>query len=303
MCHVRGLRLAALGITMLSGLVATTAVASAQALDRIKQSGTFKLGYIDGVAPFSTAVGDKPSGYSIELCEKIADHLKGALGLSALNLQFVPMKADDVAVGIAGGKADLLCTAASDTLERRAILSFSIPVFNGGVGVLVRRDADEALLNVLHGRVAMTGPKWRASINGGLANKTFVVFGGSASEVWVRQQIQRLGVVATMVRVDDHATGVQLVSSGEADAFFGERSLLQDLAAKAGSGNLMVVDRVYTYQPLALAMERNDDDFRLAIDTALSRFYQTEAFLDLYTSYFGVPSDETKRLFKSYARY
>jgi polar amino acid transport system substrate-binding protein len=303
MCNIRGLRLAALAATMLSAVVAISAAASAQALERIKQSGTLKLGYIDGVAPFSTTTGDKPSGYSIELCQKIADHLKETLGLSALTLQFEPMKAEDVAGQIAAGKADLLCTAVSDTLERRAILSFSIPVFNGGVGVLVRQDADEALLNVLNGRVAMTGPKWRASINGGLAKKTLAVFGGSASEVWVRQQIQHLGIVATMVRVDDYAAGVQLVSSGEADALFGERSLLQDLASKSGAGDLMVVDRIYTYQPLALAMGRNDDDFRLAVDTALSRLYQTEDFLDLYTRTFGAPSDETKRLFKSYARY
>jgi polar amino acid transport system substrate-binding protein len=294
--------LSATGIA-LSLLVATGATAAT--LDRIKGSGAINLGYVDGVPPFSVSTGgNTASGYSIDLCQHIADEVKAELGLSELKVNYVAVKAEEATQKISDGTIDLLCTAASDSLERRKSVSFSIPVFNGGVGVLVRQDADEALMNVLNGKVAVEGPKWRAAINGGLANKTFVVFGGSVSEAWVRQQIARLGVVATIIAVDDPTKGVELVSDHRADAFFSERVLLAGYAAKTeNTGHLAVVDRTFTYEPLALSLSRNDDDFRLVVDTALSKLYGGDGIAELYSHYFGQFDENTKRLFLAYARH
>jgi polar amino acid transport system substrate-binding protein len=293
--------LSATGIA-LSLLLATTAMAGT--LDRIKSSGTFNLGYVDGLPPFSVSTGDNTaSGYSIDLCGHVADELKAELGLSDLKINYLAIQPEEATQKIADGAIDLLCTATSDSLERRKRISFSIPVFNGGVGVLVRQNADEALMNVLNGKVAIEGPKWRGAINGGLANKTFVVFGGSVSEAWVRQQIARLGVVATIMTVDDPATGVQLVSDHKADAFFSERVLLAGYAAKSENAGLAVVDRTFTYEPLALSLIRNDDDFRLVVDTALSKLYDNDGIAELYSHYFGQFDENTRRLFLTYARH
>jgi polar amino acid transport system substrate-binding protein len=294
--------LSAIGV-VLSLLLATCAAAGT--LDRIKSSANLALGYVDGLPPFSVSTGDNTAaGYSIDLCQHIADTVKEKLSLPTLNVKYVAVTPDEATQKIAAGEIDLLCTAASDSLERRASVSFSIPVFNGGVGVLVRQDADEALMNVLNGKVAVEGPKWRAAINGGLANKTFVVSAGSVSESWVRKQIARLGVVATIVTVDDPAKGVQLVSDHQADAYFSERVLLAGYAAKPeNAGRLIVVDRIFTYEPLALSMGRNDDDFRLVVDTALSRLYQSDQMAELYSHYFGAFDENTKRLFLAYARH
>jgi len=296
------LTLSASGIA-LSLLFATGATAGT--LDRIKSSGTLSLGYVDGVPPFSVSTGDNAaSGYSIDLCQRVADAVKEKLSLPNLNIKYVAIKAEEATQKVSAGEIDLLCTAASDSLERRKSVSFSIPVFNGGIGALVREDADEALMNVLNGKVAIEGPKWRAAINGGLANKTFVVFGGSVSEAWVRQQIARLGVVATIIAVDDPVKGVQLVNDHQADAFFSERVLLAGYAAKADSaGRLEVVDRIFTYEPLALSLSRNDDDFRLVVDTALSKLYLGDEIAALYSHYFGQFDENTRRLFLAYARH
>jgi len=293
--------LSATGIA-LSFLLA--AGATAGTLDRVKSSGALNLGYVDGVPPFSISTGDNAaSGYSIDLCQHIADEVKAETGVSNLKVNYIAIKAEEAMQKISDGAIDLLCTAASDSLERRKGVSFSIPVFNGGVGVLVRQDADEALMNVLNGKVAVEGPKWRAAINGGLANKTFVVSGGSVSEAWVRQQIARLGVVATVITVDDPMKGVQLVNDHQADAFFSERVLLAGYAAKTENvGHLAVVDRTFTYEPLALALSRNDDDFRLAVDTALSKLYRSDEIAELYSRYLGQFDENTKRLFLAYAR-
>jgi len=299
---IRTALLSALTVTV-SMLPAAGAFATTT-LERIKSAGALNLGYVDGLSPFSMKTGENSaSGYSIDLCQRVADAVKQQLALPDLKVNFVQIEADEAPQKLADGDIDLICTAASDSLERRKNVSFSIPVFNGGVGVLVRQDADEALMNVLNGRVAMEGPKWRAAINGGLVNKTFAVAGGSVSEAWVRQQIARLGVVATIISVRDPDEGVRLVNDDKADAYFAERILLEGYAAEPeNAGRLMVVDRIYTYEPLALAMARNEDDFRLVVDGALSALYRSGEIGTLYAHYFGRSDDNAKRLFMVYAR-
>jgi polar amino acid transport system substrate-binding protein len=293
-----------LSLLALSAAGLAAPAAQAATLDRIKGAGVINFGYVDGLPPFSVTNDEKTAaGYSIDLCNHVADLVKEKLGLPQLEVRFVPIAANDAAAQLANGGIDLVCTAASDTLERRQNVSFSIPVFNGGIGVLVRQDADEPLMNVLSGKVAVEGPKWRGAINGGLANKTFVVAKSSASESWVRQQIARLGVVATVIEIDDPVKGVELLNNHEADAYFGDRTMLAGYAAQPENApNLMVVDRTYTYEPLALALARNDDDFRLLVDTALSQVFTGARIGELYTKYFGAFDDNTKRLFLGYAR-
>jgi polar amino acid transport system substrate-binding protein len=300
---MRILRTALLSALTLTVASLAAASASAVTLERIKSAGAINLGYVDGLPPFSVTSDNGASGYSIDLCQHVAEVVKQKLQLTQLDVRFVPIAANDAPQKLASGEIDLLCTAASDSLERRQNVTFSIPVFNGGIGVLVRQDADEPLLNVLNGRVAMEGPRWRATVNGGLANKTFVVAKGSVSESWVRQQIARLGVVATIIEVDDPVKGVELLNNRQADAYFAERIMLQGYASMpAHVESLMVVDRIYTYEPLALAMARNDDDFRLVVDTALSEIFTGDAIAELYARYFGAFDEDTKRLFQTYAR-
>jgi hypothetical protein len=50
---------------------------------------------------------------------------------------------------------------------------------------------------------------------------------------------------------------------------------------------------------LALATPRNDDDFRLAIDRALSEVYSVPSFGALYTDNFGVPDPDSVSFFRN----
>jgi polar amino acid transport system substrate-binding protein len=171
-----------------------------------------------------------------------------------------------------------------------------------GVSALVRKDASPALLRVLNGQVAHTGPTWRATINAGLANQTFAVYGASTTESWVREKIANLGVLAKVVTVSKYDAGVDLVAQGKADAFFGDRAVLTRYAIQRGEGEeLEVVDRRFTLEPLAMAMHRGDEDFRLAVDTALSRLYSSGTYVRTYSTYFGPPTDTARLLFQAHA--
>ena len=104
--------------------------------------------------PFTAAAaGGTPEGYGVELCSRVADQVKSQLGLADLKVDWVEVRADNVLETVAKGDADLLCTPSNATLERRKTLSYSLPVFAGGVRAVVRSDAPMSLRNVLEARV------------------------------------------------------------------------------------------------------------------------------------------------------
>jgi polar amino acid transport system substrate-binding protein len=53
---------------------------------------------------------------------------------------------------------------------------------------------------------------------------------------------------------------------------------------------------------MGLAMGRNDDDFRLLVDTALSKLFTSAAFPALYTRYFGAFDDATRAAYLGFSR-
>jgi polar amino acid transport system substrate-binding protein len=277
-------------------------MASANTLERVRSSHTFTLGYLQDLAPFSTQEGDKASGYAIDLCLKVADKLKSELGLPDLQVRYQPVKVSDQVSAVSQGKVDILCTPTPPTLERRKMISYSIPIYTAGLSVVVRKDASEPLLNVLSGKVANSGPTWRASFNNGLANHTYATIEGGVTEDWIRERMRLLGVIASLVTVANNDEGVRLVADGKADAFFAERMLLKNEIAKEGAAkNLMLLDRIFEYSPVAMMVERNDDDFRLLVDTTLSEMYRSGEIEQAYDKYLGGIGDTAKKLFKAYA--
>lgn len=290
-----------LGMAMVFGM---PVLASAQTLERIQSSGTFNVGFVPDEAPFSFKAEDNQvAGYSIELCRNVAETLKGKLGLPGLRMKYTATSLQGGLDMVAEGRLDILCGEATDTLKRRERVSFSIPIFTTGIGALLRKDAPPALVRVLKGESVRTGPIWRGSINLGLSNYTYAVHAGTVTEEWLRDKITTLGVIAKVIYVEDHAKGVEMVAKKKADAYFADRVLLENYVTRSKyADELMVLDRYFSYEPIALAMARNDDDFRLVVDTTLSKLYNSGGIVQIYKNYFGEPSDTTMLLFKIYAR-
>jgi ABC-type amino acid transport substrate-binding protein len=61
---------------------------------------------------------------------------------------------------------------------------------------------------------------------------------------------------------------------------------------------LTVLDRLFTYGPLALALARGDEDFRLLVDKTLSQFFRSENFHGLYVKWFGQPDESAVMFFR-----
>jgi ABC-type amino acid transport substrate-binding protein len=70
--------------------------AGAQTLERVRDSGVFKIGFREDAAPYSykNKIG-QPAGYSVELCRAVATDVATEVGVAELAVDYVPVGADD----------------------------------------------------------------------------------------------------------------------------------------------------------------------------------------------------------------
>ena len=281
-------------------LLMTATVVSATTVERIKETGTLRMGYVENARPFSYLDGSgKPKGYTVALCERVAGAIQGKLGIPTLKSEFVKVPFEQRFSAVQQGKVDLLCAAGAVTLKRRQDVSFSIPVFPSGVGALMRRDAPRRMRQILAGEPEPERPRWRASLGQILEKRVFAVHSGTETETWLEGRIDDMEIIATIDPVDSFDLGVDRVLARRADVFFAERDILLDAAKRSpSSDDLLVLDRYFTYEPLALSVQRGDEDFRLLVDSVLSGLYRGGEIDQIYTPYFGEPSDQTRQFFE-----
>ena len=275
-------------------------VSAAGTLDKARDSGKLTIGYAADMRPFAYSDGGKPAGFAIALCNKVVDAVKSELKLSALTAEFVALSGEDPARAVEQGKVDLACGAVP-TLERRALVDFSIPIMLSGTSVAVRADAPVRLVDVLSGRES-TGPIWRASSDQAAQRAVVAVVRGLQLEKELVRTFKERRIVADLVTVTDTAGGLQALATGGAQAFFSDRLVLLAAVAQAGpSSNVVVLDRLFRRDMVALALRRDDDAFRLVVDRALSRLYRSDELAPLYASHFGPPSAGVLEFFQTVA--
>ena len=265
-------------LAAIAALMLTTSSAAAGTLDRIRDTGVLKIGYRNDAPPFSykTSVGE-PAGYTVALCRSVAAQIKEQLKLETLSLEYVPVTAEDRFQATQDGKIDLLCGATTATLARRAIVDFSLPTFVDGASVLLRRDGPQTF--------------------GDLEGRKVGVRAGTTTEEALRNTVEDLSVRVETVAVKDHNDGIAKLLNNEISAYFADRAILFFLmAGSGGADRLFLSEEQFTYEPYALALQKNDTDFRLAVDRALSRLYRSGAITTVFASTFGANAQPTAEL-------
>ena len=299
-------RWATIAVSVLAAMAASalSAPTQAQTLDRVRTSNALKLGYDPDARPFSfDAEQGKPDGYAVALCNKIADSLRAQLNLSKLDVEWVSLSGDAKTQAIENGTADLVCGAEPVTLTRRQRVSFSIPIFPSGTGALLSTSSPLALREVLQYGEPSSRPVWRGSpARTILEHKTFSSIAGTTSEAWLTDRIKTFQLAAIATPVNNYQQGIERVLDGSSAALFGDMPILMDAAARSSnSGNLIVLQRHFTYEPLGLELARGDEDFRLAVDRALSQTYEAQDFRAFFTTWFGPPDEAIVTFFRQTA--
>jgi ABC-type amino acid transport substrate-binding protein len=263
-------------------IISSSWPAAAGTLERVRDSGEFKIGFREDAAPFSykNTLGEV-AGYSIDLCRFVAAQLKKQLALDDMKVTYVPITAENRFDAVQEGRIDILCGPTSVTLSRREVVDFSIFTFVDGASVLY-----------LAG-----GPNTFEELNG----KKVGVRRGTTTEEVLKITLEKLSLDAEVVDVADHADGLSKLEAGNISAYFADQAILLYLAAgSATPDKLELSDRHFTNEPYALALQRGDSDFRLLVDRTLVRLYRSGAIGKIFRNAFGeraAPSDPLKVLY------
>jgi polar amino acid transport system substrate-binding protein/glutamate/aspartate transport system substrate-binding protein len=263
---------------------ATLAVdaAAAGTLDRLRQDKTLRIAYRPDAPPFSFQTGSaEPQGFIVEICRAVAKSLTQQFQLPSLNIVYVPVTAEDRFDAIRDQKADLLCEATTETLSRREIVDFSIPTFVDGASLLIRTDGPQSLQ-------AMAGRK-------------IGVLGGTTTQEALNNSLKDENIAAEVIPAKTHAEGLALLDAGTISAYFADRAILQSLIKESKDPKkLLLADNYLTVEPYALALAHGDEDFRLAVDRALSHLYREGQITTIFSQSFQqgtTPSGILKTLY------
>jgi len=258
---------------LLAGLVillSLPAVAQTGALERIRQTGVIKLGYLDGAAPFSFVGEDKqPQGYSVALCREIALGIGSQLKLAKLEPQWVRLTIQNRLEAVRDGRVDIECSTTTWTLGRQAMVDFSLITFVDGGSILARRDSGGARLGDFDG-------------------KRIAVIAKTTTERVLREGLAERSIKARQLSVKTRAEGMELLEAEKVDGFASDRTTLIALAAASKSeSSLRMLDEDFSVEPYAFALPRGDYEFRLAVNRVLARLYRSGGIVSIYERWLG----------------
>ncbi|HVY08246.1 MAG TPA: amino acid ABC transporter substrate-binding protein [Burkholderiales bacterium] len=264
------MKLAALLLTLQFSLLAWNAEADpgAGTLAQVRASGVIRLGYLEDAAPFSLAPAGDPVGYSIDLCARVVEDLRASLNMPDLRTEWVKVTLQDRLEAVKDGRIDLECGTTTWTLSRQADVDFSLMTFVDGGSLLVKS----------------SGPSHMADF----AGKRIVVVKGTTTESALSRELARLNISAQLVGIEDEGKGMAMLSAGEADAYASDRIVLLGLALGAKGGeSYKLIDEDFSIEPYALALRRDDHDFRLAVNRSLAGIYRSREILKIYDKWLG----------------
>lgn len=256
-------------------LLLAPAFASAQMgdghLKKIKESKTVAIAYRSDALPFSFVddATKQPTGYSIDLCRRVVSILAQRIGVEGVQIKWVPVTLQSRLEAVEKGQADMECGSTTVTLARMQHVNFSSFIFVDGTGLLIKSDSNVRQLSDLGG-------------------KKIGVMPGTTNEAALNAALKRSVINAIVVPVKTREEGLAQFEAGRIDAFASDRVLLLGLGSKAKDPkkiSLLVED--LSFEPYAITLPRGDDDFRLAVNAALSQIYRSGAIGEIFQNWFG----------------
>jgi len=255
-------------------------------LKKIKDSGTIVMGYREQSLPFAFRGDDgKPTGYSVDLCQRIATGIQQQLKLAKLDVKWVPVTPENRITSVVNGTIDLECGSTTASLSRQEQVDFSSMTFIDGGSLLVKLGANMSTLQDLSG-------------------KKIGVVPSTTTDGAIRAVLQKAGVNADIVPVTDHRGGLAALESGSIDAYASDRVILIGLAATAKDpGQFAIAEQYLSYEPYAFMLRRGDAPFRLAVNRVLASLYRSGEIIPIYARWFGKLGQPSKILVAMYALY
>ncbi len=239
-------------------------------LEKIARTGEFVIGYRTDASPLSYENADgQPSGYSVDLCRRIAAGVKAHLGKEDIEVKFVRVTSDERISAVVTGKIDIECGSTTITLSRQEQVDFTLPTFVTGGSVL------SLTKNGIHDMSDLSGKKV-----GAVKDTTTVE--------QLRSYLQQNLIDAELVIVADRKEGMKQLNRGDIEAFASDQIVLIGQIIEAlYPKQYSLADETFSYEPYGFVVRRNDADFRLVANRAITQLYRSGQHISIFNKWIG----------------
>jgi glutamate/aspartate transport system substrate-binding protein len=260
-----------LGIILLIAFFASPLAAEelTGTLQQIKKSGQIRIGYRVSEPPMSFLDKDgNPIGYSIDICKGIVTEVENKIGTD-VKVEYVPVTADGRFKALGDNKIDILCGSTTKTLSRSELVDFTQLTFVTGASLMTLKDN-------------------KARDSAGFDGKKIGVVKDTTTAAVLKELIQETSTDTEVVLFNSAKEGIDALRKKKIDAFSSDQVVLIGIALNAHNPKDFVIDsNVFSFEPFALAVRRNDADFRLVADRVISDLYRSKKILEIYDKWIG----------------
>jgi ABC-type amino acid transport substrate-binding protein len=260
-----------LGIILLIAFFASPLAAQelTGTLQQIKKSGQIRIGYRVSEPPMSFLDKDgNPTGYSIDICKGIVTEVENKIGTD-VKVEYVPVTADGRFKALGDNKIDILCGSTTKTLSRSELVDFTQLTFVTGASLMTLKDN-------------------KALDSAGFDGTTIGVVKATTTAVALEKLIRETSTDAEVVLFNSAKESIDALRKKKIDAFSSDQVVLIGLALKEHDPmNFVIKSDVFSFEPFALAVRRNDADFRLVADRVISELYRSRKILEIYDKWIG----------------
>ena len=281
------LKKTAIGSAIIGAVFAITAgSASAQALygtlKKIKDSGTIIIGHNEDSPPFAYFGADgKPQGYSIDICNKIAEAVKAELKLDSLTVKYQAVNGQTRTPLLVNGTVDLVCATTTNTLSRQQQVDFLYTMFVTGNRLLVKKGSGIKEIEDLKGKTVS-------------ANQ------GTTNERVLKELNDKLKLGIKHLATKDQPQGWIALETDRTDAHMTDEVVEFGLIAKAKNPqDYEVVGRLLSFDPYAIVVRRDDSAFRQVGNRVLARLFRSGEIYkihDKWLSTINMPAGENLKV-------
>lgn len=240
----------------------------ADVLDDIKARDTIRIGFDEG-APFSFKSSNGAfTGYTIDICLKIADEIRTELKKPKLKVDFVEVTTDKRFDKILDGSMDMECGSTTNNAERRERVAFAIPTFIAGGRMLVPKNS--AIDRLEH-----------------LSNKRVAVTPNTSYDDITRHLTTAKGMKMTILKGKDDEASLQMLLDGKVDAVLNDDVLLATLLARSGrSAEFRLNSSPLTVEPLAVMFKKNNPRLKKVADKVIAGLMLSGEITTLHRKWF-----------------
>ena len=251
-------------------VLACTDAAAEGTLEKIAKTGEFVIGYRTDSLPlsFQNSQG-QPAGYSVDLCRRIGAGVQRHFAVKDIEVRFVPVSSEERISAVVDGTIDIECGSTTITLSRQEQVDFSLPTFVTGGSV-----------------VSLKGSGIKSTSD--LEGKRIAVAKGTTTERQLRAHLAENAVDAEIVIVGDRTEGWARLNQGNVDAMASDQIVLIGLIMNSQDPTRYWLDnQIFSYEPYAFVVRRDDADFRLVVNRALADVYRSGDQADIYYNWIG----------------